>query len=205
MYREMSELAFLRPVNEATEREAFIEALRAGRAYDPQFKYQDLQRAASIRSECDHHLTAEFEAEARTIVEAIHRDYGTEENYCTTVWGRQLESSEVDCACAVDLRTLQLPPPHRGAVVFFSAIVSVNSLNNRSCLGLELSGQMMVAFAANGGCSLQVLILKLRIISAAGTESLDESFTLRGFVDGPKEGEFRHLAIQSRTSERGGR
>jgi len=110
----MSELAFLRPVNEATEREAFIEALRAGRTYDPQFAYQDLQRAASIRSECDQHLTAEFEAEARTIVEAIHRDYGTEENYCTTVWGRQLESSEVDCACAAYLSDNNL----QGKVLF---------------------------------------------------------------------------------------
>jgi hypothetical protein len=57
------------------------------------------QKAAAIRSACDQHLTDEFEAQARMVVEGIRSDYGSEEHYQDRLWGRLLESSEVDCAC----------------------------------------------------------------------------------------------------------
>ena len=110
----MSDLAFLRPVNEASERAMFIENLSKGQPYEPQLKYADPEKASAIRSECDQHLTAEFEALARTVVEGIHRDYGCEDSYCEAVWGRQLQSSEVDCACDAYLEQNKL----HGKVLF---------------------------------------------------------------------------------------
>ena len=111
----MSELAFLRPSNESTERERFLEALRSGAApYEPQFQYADMKRAAEIRAACDQHLTGEFEKQARQICEGVHRDYGSEEAYCNAVWGRLLDASEVDCACDAYLRDNQL----EGKVIF---------------------------------------------------------------------------------------
>ena len=95
----MSELAVLRPLNEASERATFIEKLSKAQPYEPQLQYADPEKASAIRSACDQHLTAEFEALARTVVEGIHHDYGCEDSYCDAVWGRQLQSSEVDCAC----------------------------------------------------------------------------------------------------------
>lgn len=110
----MSELAFLRPVNEASERATFIQRLESSHPYEPQFQYADPEKASAIRSACDQHLTAEFEALARTVVEGIHRDYGSEENYCTSLWGRQLQSAEVDCACDAYLHANNL----HGKVLF---------------------------------------------------------------------------------------
>lgn len=95
----MSELAKLRPTNEASEREAFIAALREARVYEPQFLYEDPQKAEAVRAACIEHLTDEFEAQARMVVEGVHRDYGSEENYCNTVWGRIVDRDEVSCAC----------------------------------------------------------------------------------------------------------
>jgi hypothetical protein len=111
----MSELAFLRPANEASEREKFVQRLRDGGVpYEPQFEYEDAAKAASIRSACDQHLTPEFEAEARVVVEGIHRDYGSEDNYCSAVWGRLLEQTEVDCSCDAYLQQNNL----HGKVLF---------------------------------------------------------------------------------------
>ena len=51
---------------------------------------------------------------ARKVVEGIHADYGTEDHYCNTVWGRLLEAKEVDCACESYLAQNQL----QGKVLF---------------------------------------------------------------------------------------
>ena len=122
----MSELAFLRPTNETAEREKFIASLSGGgglattaaaaaAVHEPQFQYADAKRAADIRRECDQHLTDEFEAQALAIVEGIRRDYGSEDGYCESVWGRLLDSDEVDCACDA---YLQQNEGLRGKVLF---------------------------------------------------------------------------------------
>ena len=95
----MSELAFLRPTNEAAERAKFLEALGRGESYEPQLEYQDPDRAATIRKACDCFLNDEFEQQSLMVVRGIREEYGSEEAYCTAVWGRQLDTTEVDCAC----------------------------------------------------------------------------------------------------------
>ena len=111
----MSELAFLRPTNEAAEREKFIARLQeGGEPYEPQFEYEDEAKAAAIRHACDQHLTAEYETQARMVAEGIQKDYGCEENYCNAVWGRLLAREEVDCSCEAYLEQNRL----RGKVLF---------------------------------------------------------------------------------------
>ena len=95
----MSDLAALRPTNEAAERKAFLSALKAGESYEPQFSYKNAQRAEEARAKCDKHLSSEFADIALRLLEDVLRDHGSEEAYCAAVWGRPLEGIEVERAC----------------------------------------------------------------------------------------------------------
>jgi len=95
----MSELAALRPTNEAAERQKFIAALAAGERYEPQLQYKDAARAEQIRAKCDEHLSTDFAARASAVLTGVIAEHGSEEAYQAAVWGEYLEPDAVQHMC----------------------------------------------------------------------------------------------------------
>ena len=92
-------LAALRPTNEDEERRKFLTLLAAGERYEPQFTYQDMQKACLVRESCDRFLSDTLGSAAIAILRGVLKDYGSEEKYCASVWGPVLSREAVQGAC----------------------------------------------------------------------------------------------------------
>ena len=89
-----SDLASLRPTNEGEERDKFFAALESGPSYEPQLRYADPGRAERVRAECDKHLSTEFEAMSKAVLEGIISDHQSEERYQESVWCPTIDAQE---------------------------------------------------------------------------------------------------------------
>ena len=80
------------PIGE--ERDKFFAALESGPSYEPQLRYADPGRAERVRATCDKHLSTEFEAMSKAVLEGIIADHQSEERYQESVWGPTIDAQE---------------------------------------------------------------------------------------------------------------
>ena len=98
----MPPLSALRPLNEAEQRAAFFK----NPLQNPHFTYRSPEAAANSLSKYAGRLPEDsvLLELAECVLEAVLRDYGSEEAYQECVWGEKLNYGQVDEECAAYIR-----------------------------------------------------------------------------------------------------